>query len=495
MDSPGEKKGQRRGSCGHVMAGFDFHKKCARCRDKGIGDDPCVKDKPCNMCDSFSDEQRDLISTPSYRIRKERKAGTLVSPKEVEVIAPVDSSASTEPTFAAPSQPANFVTAEQFSLMNDKWAEQFARFEALLSRGSVFSTPKAAVNPSSAKAVLSDSPFIAPAARPTGPVETPAVQEVVVKSGDPKPKKTKDKKHKKSVKITEKPVTLDQPAPVLGASGPEVVQQASALKKSTPASSFTLPPEDVQAGSTSLSSMATSSAASSGTAFPGAFNLPPEPDDVDFDNPLAVSDVSSEQSERSDSDEGEILSDSLERPDQTEEMNYRETVRSVRSFMGWTHIPDFESDLNEPDKSNNPWKGKNPKRPARISVEMPPDDWLCQKLERLNTVVAEGYPSRAQDSAGLKKDQFVKIPKSQARWYQMYTIQQDGPHRPGRKLFSWHNTEAKLNSQFPRITKASAYPATGPPSRPISQEYLRRWEKCARENSYIINNAAGFNLH
>ena len=170
MDSPGEKKGQRRGSCGHVMVGFDFHKKCAHCRDKGIGDDPCVKDKPCSMCDSFSDEQRELISTPSYRIRKERKARTLVSPKEVEVIAPVDSSASTEPTFAAPSQPANFVTAEQFSLMNDKWAEQFARFEAL-SRGNVFSTPKAAVNPSSAKAVLSDSPFIAPAARPTGPVE------------------------------------------------------------------------------------------------------------------------------------------------------------------------------------------------------------------------------------------------------------------------------------------------------------------------------------
>ena len=44
MDSPGEKKGQRRGSCGHIMAAFDLHKKCARCRDKGIGDDPCVKD-------------------------------------------------------------------------------------------------------------------------------------------------------------------------------------------------------------------------------------------------------------------------------------------------------------------------------------------------------------------------------------------------------------------------------------------------------------------
>ena len=221
----------------------------------------------------------------------------------------------------------------------------------------------------------------------------------------------------------------------------------------------------------------------------GAFTMPPEPDEVDFDHPLSGSDASSDHS---DSEECEILSDTLERPDQTEEMNYRETVRSIRSFMGWTHIPDFESDLNEPDKSNNPWKGKNPKRPAHISVAMPPDDRLCQKLEWLNTVVAEGYPSRAQDSAGLKKDQFIKIPKSQARWYQMHTIRQDGPHRPGKKLFSWHNTEAKVNSQFPRITKASAYP-TGPPSRPISQEYLRRWEKCARENSYIINNAAGFN--
>ena len=410
MDSPGEKKGQRRGSCGHVMAAFDLHKKCARCRDKGIGDDPCVKDKQCSVCDSFSDEQKELISTPSYRIRKDRKAGILVSPKEVEVIASVDSSA--EPTFTAPpqstSQPATFVTAEQFSLMNDKWAEQFARVEALLSRGNVFSTPKMAVNPSSSKAVPSDSPFIAPAARPTGPVESPAVQEAVVKSGEDKPKKTKDKKHKKSVKIADKPVPLDKPVPALGTSGPESVTQATVQKKAPPASSVTLTPEDDQTGSAGDLFLAKSATSSSASAFPGTFNLPPEPDDIDFDDPLAGSDVSSVHS---DSDEGEISSDTLEHPEQTEEMNYRETVRSVRSFMGWTHIPDFESDLNEPDKSNNPWKGKNPKRPARISVEMPPDDWLCQKLERLNTVVAEGYPSRAQDSAGLKKRPVCEDPQ------------------------------------------------------------------------------------
>ena len=152
-------------------------------------------------------------------------------------------------------------------------------------------------------------------------------------------------------------------------------------------------------------------------------------------------------------------------------MTFRKTVRSVRSFMGWNHIPVFESDLSEPDKSNNPWKGKNPKKLARISVTMLPDDWLCQKLERLNTTIAEGYPSRAQDSASLKKDKFVKIPKNQCRWYQMHTIKTDGPYRAGRSLFSWSNSEAKVNSQFPRIIKASYSPA-GPPSRPILQEYL-----------------------
>ena len=124
---------------------------------------------------------------------------------------------------------------------------------------------------------------------------------------------------------------------------------------------------------------------------------------------------------------------------------------------------------------------------------MPPDDWLCQKLEHLNLTVAEGYPSRAQDSASLKKDQFIKLPKSQSRWYKMHLLKPDAPHRPGRSVFSWHNTEAKVNSHFPRITRASVYPSTGPPSRPISQESLRRWERCAREDSYIVNHAAGFN--
>ena len=153
--------------------------------------------------------------------------------------------------------------------------------------------------------------------------------------------------------------------------------------------------------------------ASSSVGFAGAGDMS-HPSGQEY-RELPVQDVSDGDFSGDDSsvvEEGEVSSDNIDRQDQTEDMTFRETVRSVRSFMGCDHIPVFESDLSEPDKSNNPWKGKNPKKLARISVAMPPDDWPCQKLERLNTTIAEGYPSRAQDSAGLKKDQFVMIPKT-----------------------------------------------------------------------------------
>ena len=50
MSSPG----QRQGSCSHAMAGLNSHSKCARCRDKGVGDDPCVLKKYCDVCKGFT---------------------------------------------------------------------------------------------------------------------------------------------------------------------------------------------------------------------------------------------------------------------------------------------------------------------------------------------------------------------------------------------------------------------------------------------------------
>ena len=181
------------------MAAFDLHEKCARCRDKKVGEDSCVKGLACVLCDRFTDAQRETLSTPSYKIRKDRKSGALVSPKDVTVISAVDMEgqasppSSAEVSVHAPAQTSSapsvsFVTSAQFEAMNDKWAEQFARFEALLSRGSDFSVPKTATVVSS-HPIVSDKPFIQPSALPTGPVVKPADQDIKLSKTGAKSKK------------------------------------------------------------------------------------------------------------------------------------------------------------------------------------------------------------------------------------------------------------------------------------------------------------------
>ena len=69
MSSPS----QRRGSCGHMMAGYDTHTFCARCRDKKKGKDPCVEKEgaDCLHCNALTPEQLVHLSTPSYQIKGE----------------------------------------------------------------------------------------------------------------------------------------------------------------------------------------------------------------------------------------------------------------------------------------------------------------------------------------------------------------------------------------------------------------------------------------
>ena len=94
MSSPGQK----RGTCGHVMAVFDNHKKCARCRDKGVGDDLCIKEQECKIHQALTPVQLKQLSTPTYQSRKERElkksssdspasaTPTLVDPADVSVL-------------------------------------------------------------------------------------------------------------------------------------------------------------------------------------------------------------------------------------------------------------------------------------------------------------------------------------------------------------------------------------------------------------------------
>ena len=99
--------------------------------------------------------------------------------------------------------------------------------------------------------------------------------------------------------------------------------------------------------------------------------------------------------------QGELPEESTDQ-DLSEEANYRETIRGVRSFMGWHQIPDFYSASSSLD--DNPFAGSRVKPTSKVSVKLPVDEWLCQKFERLNVTVAEGYPSRNTETGGLLRD-------------------------------------------------------------------------------------------
>ena len=180
MSSPS----QPRGSCGHMMAGFDTHKKCAWCRDKGISDDPCVLKEVCGIYASFTDTQRSMLHS-SIPDTWGKKAGLLVSPSKVTIVGLVEvipqdyakqeaayasSSATNEPEMYTISHysPSEFVSRQDLNMLSNQLEEEFARFEALLSRTKIFSTPKLPV--SGTNLIVSDKPFINPSdPRATGP--------------------------------------------------------------------------------------------------------------------------------------------------------------------------------------------------------------------------------------------------------------------------------------------------------------------------------------
>ena len=83
-------------------------------------------------------------------------------------------------------------------------------------------------------------------------------------------------------------------------------------------------------------------------------------------------------------------------------------------------------------------------------------------------------------------------PKSQSKWYGLFTDQKSATTTRD-SVSSWNTDTSKLNSLHSRIARAAGIAATPPPSRQITHDNLRRWEKLAREASTYCNQAAGFN--
>ena len=134
--------------------------------------------------------------------------------------------------------------------------------------------------------------------------------------------------------------------------------------------------------------------------------------------------------------------------DLSEDATYRETIRGVRSFMGWHDIPEFDRVSSSDD---NPFSG---------------------------------YPSRNAETYGLLQDQFIKPPRS-SKWYDMHTNKNDSDFST---VCAWSQEPAKLNSTFSRVARRSLQVA--PPSRTFTQEMLRRWERASHEQTVMCKQAA-----
>ena len=267
MSSPSQKHE----SCGQIMAGFDSHSFCARCREKGKGSDHCVSHNDCNACNSRTEEQRTQLSTPSYRLKKEKRdlkktadtpkqdaSSSLIDPSSVTVLGVVDdqgivkspgsSSEKKKKTSvdkvkpqtskdSSADKPSKSLSKSHKSSqdsridqLDQKWSECFNRLEALLlaksleQREPTFSTVK--VTPTHSpphSSVVSSKPFIKPSTDQHRPDN--------VKSSDlPGSVQTAFKSTSKS---TTGKVSTDQPPDLAGTDSP-ISHQVPSRSSSVP---------------------------------------------------------------------------------------------------------------------------------------------------------------------------------------------------------------------------------------------------------------------
>ena len=83
-----------------------------------------------------------------------------------------------------------------------------------------------------------------------------------------------------------------------------------------------------------------------------------------------------------------------------EEQNYRETMRGVRSYMGWNHNTDIDN--QKVSAEDNPFAVLKQQPVGKVSVNLPSDDWLCRKMNGLNLTPTQGYPSRSTETEVCK---------------------------------------------------------------------------------------------
>ena len=529
--------GQRRGKCGHVMANFDTHSHCTQCRDKGKGKEPCVSDPQtsnCQICNNLTSDQRQQLATPSYKLKKEKReaklseptpsqdSDQLVDPSSVSVIGVVDEQGSVKsPTPVPPpdkkpkkdnknskkeKSPSTKVskhsTDEKFAELDSKWSERFSRLEALIMANNFSSKVKVAPThspPHDVENMLSHSSDLLLQSllelasllkSISRPVKQWPINRLLQLSFLVRASLLTSISRPVKLELTDRlqlQGLLDRAPLLLCISRPVKPKLTDRQLQPTLQLNFSLQGKVMLTDLTLTGLLLPTGHCHLNWLTPAPLLFTDQAASVASsmlsDNPPL--DLNTEEGELSE-DQDQSVTD----PDQpvSEEQNYRDTMQGIRSFMGWSHIPEMDSTASTSD--DNPFAGPKTVTPGKVSVKMPTEDWLCRKLAKLNLTLVEGYPSHGSEAGGLAKDVFLRLARTQSKWYGLHT----DPKAESSQISSWNIDASKLNSSYGRIAKYTGLSSTPPASRRISQETLRRWERSARETSVICNQAASFNL-
>ena len=134
--------------------------------------------------------------------------------------------------------------------------------------------------------------------------------------------------------------------------------------------------------------------------------------------------------------------------------------------MGWTNILDIDSTVFSAE--DNPFAAPKQQPVGKVSVNLPKENWICRKMDSLNLILVQGYPSKSSETVDLQRDQFVTPSKYHAKLYGLHPSQA----RPAGLVSFWHCDSAKLNSAYTRIARLSGFTTPAPTSRLLSQDTM-----------------------
>ena len=347
------KPAQVKGKCGHLMPSFDKHINCVKCRHSGKGRDTCVLGDLCYICEGFSPEESSQLAKITYKDKKLKKdkessipVSTSTTTTPVVSVSPKCSATTTSNVPGTPSRApisTNAVSKEELDSKFVAFSEEIGhKLETFMQNFTAkFKMPVAVQAP----APVSATPFFPPMAR----VDRVARDDPAISSITPLLSSSAGSTGIKSTEaaLFSNPPTSNQVSPpsilpvtASGSSAAPVVVAAQPVPVISTSA-------DILPDTRSVTNTVPAVTVTSGSLFDNAAPLQSQ----------VMSD--GECSDQSpDSDQELSLSDSPDKESLSEDQNYRETMRGLRTIMMWKHIPDFETSAASED---NPFKSRREK--------------------------------------------------------------------------------------------------------------------------------------